>query len=193
MEWDIGMNSKRKTNYYRSVGELFLKDLWRDSVGLKPIHTNSVTDSAKYSLNELKRTEWSMDFENALIKEIIASGFSYERYILERFCILKPYMKNRLIQGAFRYGLLSSDKPKWDRYARVELEIARFREDYLCERIVDALNMMLLEWVENGRDNEALFQAAGLVYICAMNMANMRCLESLNKINTSVIHTSERI
>ena len=81
------------------------------------------TAEEKCVYEDIVRTEWSLEFETL--------------------------MRNRLIMGAMRYGLLGSpDKPKWDRMARAEAELELFRKDRDKERLVDIANMMLLEFVE---------------------------------------------
>lgn len=62
---------------------------------------------------------------------------------------LERHMRNRLIVGALRYGLLHDKrKPAWDRISRAIAELQLFREDHNKERLVDAANMCLLEFEE---------------------------------------------
>jgi len=79
----------------------------------------------------LKETEWSPKFEQM--------------------------MRERLIQGAFRYGRLRDRrKPQWDRIARVVAEMAAYKEDGNLERLVDAANMLLLEFEESNHPKRHL-------------------------------------
>lgn len=94
--------------------------------------------------------QWSEDFER-YIKELfpINGCFRYFR----AFEQLIPLMKNRLLIGACRYGLLNDpDKPKWDRLERFNLELSLFYKDNNLEHLVDAMNMLLLEWAEGNRN-----------------------------------------
>lgn len=75
------------------------------------------------SLESLRRSEWSPDFENL--------------------------MRERLIQGAFRYGLLkASGKPDYDRTKSIEKRLALYRQDRNKEHLVDIANLCLCEFVE---------------------------------------------
>lgn len=87
--------------------------------------------------------QWSEDFEKAVKNSLtdIFSSIRFNEYI--------PLMKNRLLIGACRYGLLNDpDKPKWDRMERYYLEVSIFDDTGNLEHVVDALNMLLLEWEE---------------------------------------------
>ena len=71
----------------------------------------------------LQKSEWSQDFEN--------------------------HMRARLIQGAFRYGLMGSkDKPKFDRMESILKRVKKYNETGNIEFLVDIANLALLEYVE---------------------------------------------
>lgn len=75
------------------------------------------------SLEELRRTEWSNEFETL--------------------------MRNRLIQGSFRYGRLgTSNKPKYDRVTDIIRRVELYRETGNLELLVDVANLSLAEFVE---------------------------------------------
>ena len=58
-------------------------------------------------------------------------------------------MRNRLVQGAFRYGLLGDIcKPTYDRLGSLINRIGNYRETGNLEHLVDAANCLLLEFVE---------------------------------------------
>jgi hypothetical protein len=110
------------------MSDIYLENLWRDMCGLPEKSTKTM------DINDLKRTEWSPEFER--------------------------YMKNRLIIGAFRYGLLSEpDKPNWDRLKRIEEEVKLYQEDGNDERLIDIANMCLLEFTE-GKHPKKHFKAS---------------------------------
>lgn len=74
-------------------------------------------------LESLRRSEWSPAFENL--------------------------MRNRMIQGAFRYGLLGTPgKPDYDRLKSIEKRLAKYRKDKNREHLVDIANLCLCEYVE---------------------------------------------
>lgn len=86
--------------------------------------------------------QWSEDFEKAVKNSLTDSNrIRFNEYI--------PLMKNRLLIGACRYGLINDpDKPKWDRLERYHLEVSIFDATGNLEHVIDALNMLLLEWEE---------------------------------------------
>ena len=58
-------------------------------------------------------------------------------------------MRNRLIQGSFRYGLLGDvNKPTYDRLESIINKIANYKETGNLEQLIDAANCLLLEFVE---------------------------------------------
>ena len=80
-------------------------------------------------LASLAATEWSGEFER--------------------------FMRNRLVMGAFRYGLLSAaGKPAWDRVSGIEAHLERYRADGNLEHLVDVANLALLEFVEGGANRD---------------------------------------
>ena len=77
----------------------------------------------RFLLERLRETEWSPRFEQR--------------------------MRNRLIIGALRYGLIGDpEKPKWDRIGRAVKELTLYQTDHNKERLVDIANIMLLEFEE---------------------------------------------
>lgn len=72
---------------------------------------------------DLERTEWSPTFER--------------------------YMRNRLIMGAFRYGLLHAPgKTKYDRIGSIIRRLEKYEMDGNQEHLVDAANLCLMEFEE---------------------------------------------
>lgn len=58
-------------------------------------------------------------------------------------------MRNRLIQGALRYGRLHArNKPQYDRIRGARKRLAQYEETGNLELLVDVANMMLLEFEE---------------------------------------------
>jgi len=88
----------------------------------------------RFQLDQLAKTEWSPGFEEL--------------------------MRNRLVLGAFRYGLLDDPtKPQWDRMTRIKQEVERYMEGGNLECLVDIANMALLEFVE-GKHPKRHFKAS---------------------------------
>ena len=60
-------------------------------------------------------------------------------------------MRNRLLMGAFRYGdLRRQDLGAYDLPGEAEKRLALYRQDGNGEHLVDAANMLLLEFVRIG-------------------------------------------
>jgi len=80
---------------------------------------------------DLKRTEWSYDFESL--------------------------MRNRLVMGAMRYGRIGErNKPTYDRPKSIAKRLAAFVKTRNKELLVDIANLCLLEFVEGEGQFEAL-------------------------------------
>lgn len=97
----------------------FLRDLWRRVAGIPPV----MGDGDMPSLADLRRTEWSEEFERL--------------------------MRNRLVMGAFRYGPLRSEgKPQYDRLASARKRLSIYERTGNLEHLVDVANLMLCEFEE---------------------------------------------
>lgn len=87
------------------------------------------------SLDDLRRSEWSPEFERL--------------------------MRNRLVMGAMRYGLLNDpDKEPWNRAAGIWKRLNEYRATGNTECLVDIANLALLEF-EEGQHPQKHFAAAG--------------------------------
>jgi len=88
----------------------------------------------KFSFKSLEQTEWSPEFEQL--------------------------MRNRLIMGALRYGLLNdiSNKPSYDRMASIKKRADKYAETGNLEFLVDMANLCLLEF-EEGQHPKKHFHA----------------------------------
>ena len=96
----------------------FANNLWRWKCGLPELEPNN-----PISYEDLKKTEWSIDFEKL--------------------------MRNRLIMGALRYGRIGAkNKPKYDRINSMIKRLMRYQETGNKEFLVDVANLCLLEFVE---------------------------------------------
>jgi hypothetical protein len=79
---------------------------------------------AKHDFKKLELTEWSPEFERL--------------------------MRNRLLMGALRYGVLEEKRKRtkpWDLMGAVEKKIALYHETGNTEYLVDIANYCLLEFV----------------------------------------------
>ena len=72
-------------------------------------------------LDDLRKTEWVPEFEQL--------------------------MRNRLLMGAFRYGLLNTlGKLEYDHIGSIEKRLAKFRVDHNLEHLVDVANLCMVEF-----------------------------------------------
>lgn len=79
-------------------------------------------------LDELKKSEWSKQFERL--------------------------MRNRLIMGAIRYGRLNAPgKARYDRITSIEQRLSLYRETKNAEHLVDCANLCMLEFEEPSLNN----------------------------------------
>lgn len=75
------------------------------------------------NISKLFTTQWSAEFEQL--------------------------MRNRLVMGALRYGVMGSDgKPQYDRLSSVLKRLDQYRLTGNTELLVDCANLLLLEFVE---------------------------------------------
>lgn len=94
----------------------YLTNLWRRAAGLPE-------QEEMPPLSELRRTEWSEQFEEL--------------------------MRARLVMGAFRYGRLRAmGKPQYDRIASARNRLFLFEQTGNLECLVDVANLMLCEFEE---------------------------------------------
>lgn len=78
------------------------------------------------SLDILRQTEWLPEFEQL--------------------------MRNRLVMGAFRYGLMSSpDKTRWSCLPSIRRRLDRYEETHNLEHLVDVANLCLVEFLRGQR------------------------------------------
>ena len=105
--------------------QFFLNNLWRWKCGLP--ETEEANQVSSYE--ELKKTEWSEEFERL--------------------------MRNRLIIGALRYGRLgAANKPQYDRINSMIKRLTKYQETGNKEFLVDVANICLLEFVECNHPNQ---------------------------------------
>ncbi len=93
----------------------------------------------RHTLEELYASQWSPRFE--------------------------ALMRNRLVMGGMRYGLLHAPGKRWyDRVASVEKRIRLYKETGNLEHLVDCANECLLEFEESRHVLRHFAAADGSVY-----------------------------
>ncbi len=108
--------------------QLFLRECWLKTV---PERFRPKPPEKLPSLEKLRKSEWSPRFEKA--------------------------MRDRLIFGAFRYGLIENqDYSEYDLVQEARKRLERFESTKNLEMLVDAANMLLLRFVHGERVGEVL-------------------------------------
>lgn len=107
----------------------FLKNLWRWKCGLEEIDFDKAN---QIDLDELRKTEWSSEFENL--------------------------MRNRLLMGSIRYGKMGhgsvpKNKPYYNRIESIRKRLSFFENTGNSEWLVDIANMCLLMFEERQHPN----------------------------------------
>jgi hypothetical protein len=104
-------------------------------------------------IESLKRTEWDNEFEVELRRLI--SEFKVSSITKERLEYILNLMRNRLIMGSFRYGLMADqDYSRYDLKAIFNHKISKYAATENLECLIDALNMMLISYVHGKRVGE---------------------------------------
>lgn len=60
----------------------------------------------------------------------------------------ETYMRNRLLMGAFRYGLMGAPGKTYQKMPSIRRRVLRYGEDGNQELLVDAANLAMVEYVE---------------------------------------------
>lgn len=103
------------------MNQTCLSNLWKWKCGIE--ETDLDQKPKPVSFSSLKQSEWSVDFEKL--------------------------MRNRLVVGAYRYGLIgTTGKSKYDRVASMVKRLTKYQESGNKEFLVDVANLCLLEFVE---------------------------------------------
>jgi len=109
--------------------DLFIKNLWLWKCGKRERPVHTI----KLNTDSLYETEWSAQFE--------------------------MYMRNRLVMGAFRYGVLSSNnKNMYDRISSCIDRLKLYKETGNDEHLVDVANLVMCEFIE-GKHPKKHFKA----------------------------------
>jgi len=99
--------------------QFFANNLWRWKCGLPEIPYKEEVPN----LERLKKTQWSEEFEQL--------------------------MRNRLVMGAFRYGVFGKKgKPKYDSISSIIKIAKQYRKTGNTELLVDIANLALVEFIE---------------------------------------------
>jgi len=80
------------------------------------------------SISDLCKTQWCDEFEGL--------------------------MRNRMIIGGMRYGLLGQQKAKYNQIASIKRRLAKYEETGNTEHLVDIANLCMVEYVDGVHPNK---------------------------------------
>lgn len=82
-------------------------------------------------------------------------GMTYEQLRASQWSPeFEEQMRNRLMMGAFRYGLLGApDKPQFDHVPSIERRLQKYKETGNAEHLVDIANLCMCETLEPAHPN----------------------------------------
>lgn len=133
----------------------FLNDLWRDLAGLPPKRLGD--DKGAYHLYgdafilQRKISEWNEEFERDLRKEFPSMELNY----------IISLMKNRLLMGSFRYGLMKEqDYGRFNLVKLIKIKNELYINTRDLEALVDASNLCLLAYTHAKRLSYKPFKCA---------------------------------
>lgn len=97
--------------------------------------------ACRFKLSDLYASEWCPEFETL--------------------------MRNRLVMGVFRYGLIGAPgKKDWDRIKGIKKRLSQYEATHNTECLVDIANLCLLEFVE-GKHPDKHFSSFDGDHSCA--------------------------
>ena len=107
---------------------LHLDNLWRWKCGVSELPMPEDEPEVMLSLDKLRRSQWSETFERL--------------------------MRNRLVMGSFRYGLLRRNSgAKFDSISSAIDRLQAYKDSGNQEHLVDAANLCLVEFVAESHPN----------------------------------------
>jgi len=90
---------------------------------------SDIPHTKRITYEELQKTQWSNIFEQ--------------------------WMRNRLIMGGMRYGLLGAkNKPKHDQIGSIKRRMAAYESTGNIEHLVDVANLCMVEYIEGDHPNK---------------------------------------
>lgn len=107
------------------TNKFFLNNLWRWKCGLPELKLNSKLNRG---IDDLYESEWDFYFEKL--------------------------MKNRLVMGAYRYGLLETKNPNYDNMGSLKRRADLYEKTGNLEHLVDIANLALVEFKTGNHPNK---------------------------------------
>jgi len=123
----------------------FLDNLWRWKIGVPEKGYGNMPD-----LDKLRKSQWSNEFESLIRNR-------FERMYDLRLSEFFTYARNRMLMGAFRYGIVGTDNStSHDHLSSVPKRYKKFHETYNPEYLYDIYNFMMLQWIDTGKQDSQL-------------------------------------
>jgi len=119
------------------------------------IHLESRLLPRKPRFAEIQRSQWDDDFANAVCNRLVYDGTTDEQHTVGRIPLRRlywrhhkffGYMRNRMIVGAYRYGLITDPAlPQYDNIGSIIDRALRYLRDGNLEHMVDIANLAMVE------------------------------------------------
>lgn len=142
--------------------DYYLENLWRWKCGLPElsgIHISSLDEEQLPDIDLLKKTQWSDKFQEFVLRSIDDYG-AYKKWIDE----LLYYSKNRMVMGAFRYGIIGTQASQsFNHLSSIPKRYKQFYIDHNIEWLADIYNLLMLQWIDTGESDSTLFVYARAV------------------------------
>ena len=120
----------------------FLDNLWRWKIGVPEKGYGNMPD-----LDKLRKSQWSNEFESLIRNR-------FERMYDLRLSEFFTYARNRMLMGAFRYGIVGTDNStSHDHLSSVPKRYKYFKESNNVEMAFDIYNLYMLHWVDTGKSD----------------------------------------
>lgn len=129
----------------------------------KPLATRCEVEERRYFMDQL----WDRARARARAKPETGDASSYESLLRTEWSNgFEQMMRARLVMGALRYGLMGFPaKPQYDRVTAAMTRLLAYQEDGNLERLADAANLCLLEFVEGDHPRRHLAAADDGVHV----------------------------
>ena len=115
---------------------------------------NRLFPRRKPSLGEIKRSQWDDDFIRMVCNRRVFADWQdafcevlARRKFWNRFKFF-DFMYNRMLMGAYRYGLITDpDQPQFDNVGSIIERVQRYQKGGNLEHMVDVSNLAMVEYV----------------------------------------------
>lgn len=183
------------------INETFFEEAWLNSYNLDPVlrvkyekkhkelSSFSWTSPPVGDFKDLHKYQWSEEFKELVLdkfKENSVSDrvFQFNSKEIERFL---EYCKNRMLQGAYRYGRFDRQTTKFDHLSSIELRYRRFWQTLNCEYLIDIYNLYLAQWLDKEKDSKLIKFA----FVCITVFLETGGFRNFKSIDNDNVHSEK--